>query len=129
MKYIMALFTLLITLVVGSIVIVSIAPHNDAKMRGFTPCTYEMGLKLSDPRLNIGLTYAFRVAMQSYVCYGNVIKDGVVNWLNGEQERPWDNYLFEPEIWEVPDELAEPFSQDLLDANKLNNNDGNVYQF
>lgn len=128
MKYFSGLLSFIVLLVVGSITIISIAPHNDAKMRGFTPCTYEMGVKLSDPRANVGLQYAFRVVMQSYVCYGKVIKDGVELWLAGEQEKPWDNYLFEPEIWDVPSELEEPFSEDLLKANKLDN-DGEVFQF
>jgi hypothetical protein len=128
MKYFTGLLSFIFLLVVGSITIISIAPHNDAKMRGFTPCTYEMGVKLSDPRMNVGLMYAFRVVMQSYVCYGEVIKDGVQLWLNGEIEKPWDNYLFEPEIWEVPSELEEPFSDDLLRANKLDS-DGEVFQF
>ncbi len=128
MKYFTGLLSFIFLLVVGSITLISIAPHNDAKMRGFTPCTYEMGVKLSDPRMNVGLMYAFRVVMQSYVCYGKVIKDGVQLWLNGEIEKPWDNYLFEPEIWEVPSELEEPFSDDLLRANKLDS-DGEVFQF
>ena len=128
MKYFTALFSLFFLLFVGSITLISVAPHNDAKMRGFTPCTYEMGIKLSDPRANVGLMYAFKVVMQSYVCYGEVIKDGVQLWLNGEQEKPWDNYLFEPEVWEVPSELEEPFSKDLMKANKLNS-DGDIFQF
>jgi hypothetical protein len=37
-----------------------------------------------------------------------IIAQGFQNWINGEQETPWSNYIFEPELpQEVTDENTE----------------------
>ena len=108
--------------------IISIAPHNDMRMRGFSPCTFDMGVKLSHPEFNRSLKATLDVVIESHVCYFGVVKEGFINWIDGQQERPWDNYFFEPDVWVVPDELSEPFSEDLLKANKLDT-EGQVFNF
>ena len=59
----------------------------------------------------------------SYVCYASVMGEGVKLWLNGKQSTPWANYFFKPETFRVPEEMSEPFSEDLLKANRLDDED------
>lgn len=110
-------------------IIVAIAPHNDDKMRGFAPCTYEMAN-------NIGVYSAERNVMgvvgaisSSYKCYLDVMGKGVENWYNDKQDTPWENYIFEPVSMEIPNELSEPFSEELLKANKLDEKEGDIFDF
>ena len=49
----------------------------------------------------------------------SVVADGVGLWLDGKQPAPWSNYFFESENFKIPPELSEPFSEDLLKANRL----------
>ena len=128
MKFFGFFWTLIFLLVALWVFIISIAPHNDMRMRGFSPCTYEMGAKLSSPEFNRSLRSALDVVIESHFCYFEVVKVGFMDWLEGKQEKPWDNYFFEPDVWVVPDGLSEPFSDDLLKANKLNT-EGEVFNF
>ncbi len=106
------------------IIIVLSAPHNDIKMRGFTPCTLEVAKVISSAENKPTASKVFASIGQSYICYLEVIKHGCVLWLEDKQPTPWTNYIFEPEApelkkYEVEPELSEPFSQDLLQNNRL----------
>jgi hypothetical protein len=123
------LLAIFMLLFLGMVIIIAIAPHNDEKMRGFTPCTYEMADNISiysGQRQLLGVVGAI---VNSYVCYFNVMEDGLNKWYNNEQDTPWDNYIFEPETMEVAKELSEPFSNELLKANKLNDESGDIFDF
>ena len=103
--------------------IVAAAPHDDLKMRGFAPCTYQMvyDVNLYSTQSDIGGVLG--AIAGSYVCYASVMGGGVKLWLNGKQSTPWANYFFKPETFRVPEEMSEPFSEDLLKANRLDDED------
>ena len=112
---------------IGFAILVMVAPHSDAKMRGFTPCTYNMAKNLSaSPQVK--MRDVFSQINKTYWCYLGVIYEGGKNFFTGKQESPWSNYLFESEIIEInefegDDVEIEPYSEDLLDANLLNDED------
>lgn len=112
-------FTALFLLVVVS------APHNDRKMRGFMPCTYAMAAELEAASQQRQFSDVFFTIFKSYVCYAGVMADGGRLWLEGKQKTPWANYLFESETdpLAVPSEISEPFSEELLKANLLDEDD------
>lgn len=95
--------SLFVVVMFAFVTVVAVAPHNDAKMRGFSPCTYDMAIFLGD---TVGETKSVSAMMKTvfegYVCYAGVIGQGVRLWWNGEQATPWANYFFEPETatWE-----------------------------
>ncbi len=123
------LLTIFMLLFFGLAVVVSVAPHNDDKMRGFAPCTYDMSEKLTFYSGRREMVSVFGAIMSSYFCYAKVVGQGFVLWSKGEQQYPWDNYFFEPVTMDVPKEFSEPFSKDLLEANMLNDKDGDIFNF
>lgn len=123
----LAIFSLF---VLGVVFVVSIAPHNDKELRGFSSCTYDMANELSVYSAKKDILGVARAIIESYVCYIGVIANGFVLWGKNEQKTPWENYLFEQENFnEFEDEDVEPYSEDLLKANKLNDEDGRVFDF
>lgn len=107
------------------LVIVAVAPHNDVKMRGFTPCTYNMAADLNVVGAERDMFGTVKSVGKGYVCYAMVIANGVSLWLKGVQKTIWANYMFEPEIDKdlALFEESEPFSEDLLKANLLDKED------
>lgn len=94
------------------ITVIAMAPHNDAEMRGFTPCTYQMAEKMV---MNDALKYSevFGIIAKGYGCYFKVMGEGVKLFYKGEQPTPWANYLFAIE----QDETEEGFEKDLEQNN------------
>ena len=101
------------------VAIVAAAPHDDLKMRGFAPCTFQMAYDLNLYSTQSDIAGVLGAIAESYVCYAAVMGEGVKLWLNGKQPTPWANYFFEPETLKVPEEMSEPFSEELLKANRL----------
>ena len=103
------------------VLVVAIVPHGDAKMRGFTPCTYTMAAELGQTGEAVKVIEVMKIVGRGFFCYGKVMKEGMSLFLNGKQKTPWANYLFEPEVVkdEFAGEVTEPFSEDLLKANLL----------
>lgn len=101
------------------VAIVATAPHDDLKMRGFTPCTYQMAYDVNLYSTQSDIAGVLGAITKSYVCYAAVMGEGVKLWLNGKQSTPWDNYFFKADTFKIPEELSEPFSEDLLRANRL----------
>ena len=99
-------------------VVIAVAPHNDAEMRGFAPCTYDMANQLGQA-VKPDFKLLVSVMGQGYGCYLTVIKEGMTQYIAGKQPTPWANYLFQPVVLEADEEDSEPFPQDLLDANML----------
>ncbi len=116
------LFSLLFLLFIA---IVASAPHDDAKMRGFAPCTYIMTQELNIYASQRDVVGALGAVTQSYICYAKVMKEGLKNWFVGKQSTPWENYFFKADNFIVPPELSEPFSEELLKANRLNDDEPN----
>ncbi len=124
-------FVVLVFLVFAAVIIA--APHNDAKMRGFTPCTYEMAFRISsgdmnDSHLTMGqnrpkVTEVLSMITTGYLCYLKVFRDGFKQYLKNQQPTPWANYLFTPEVFDEDNTEVEPFSEDLLKANVLDDDE------
>lgn len=110
-------------------VVIVVAPHNDAKMRGFTPCTYQMALKL-DESVDQSKFQLLKVVNQGYACYFRVMIEGVRRYFNHQQANPWANYLFEAESVAnfQDDEDIEPFPEDLLQANLLDDDTESTWE-
>ncbi|MBE6462474.1 MAG: hypothetical protein E7005_01795 [Alphaproteobacteria bacterium] len=116
--------------VLGVVLVVSIAPHNDKEMKGFSVCTYGMANELSVYSAKKDILGVVQAIVESYVCYVGVMFEGLSLWSKGEQKTPWENYLFEQvDFTEFEDEDVEPISEDLLKANKLNDEEGRVFDF
>ena len=101
------------------VAIVAAAPHDDLKMRGFAPCTFQMAYDLNLYSTQSDIAGVLGSIAESYVCYAAVMGEGVKLWLNGKQPTPWANYFFRPDTFKIPEELSEPFSEELLKANRL----------
>lgn len=120
----MALFVVLFLLFVA---IVATAPHNDAKMRGFAPCTYVMAEELSAAAGGRKVWEVMTVIGRGYLCYAGVMRKGVAFWVDGKQPTPWANYMFEPETYLAAPDESEPFSEDLLKANLLDEEENSSF--
>ena len=107
------------------VAIVAAAPHDDAKMRGFAPCTYIMAQELNVYASQRDVLGVLGTVTQSYICYAKIMKEGVELWIRGKQSTPWENYFFKADNFKVPQDLSEPFSEDLLKANRLNEDEPN----
>lgn len=105
--------------------IVVLSPHSDGKMRGFAPCTYELAISLSQQTGEGKLWGVASAVTDANLCYASVIGKGVELWIKGKQSTPWANYMYEPEPF-YEDASVEPFSEDLLRANLLDDEDGEV---
>ena len=49
------------------------------------------------------------------------MKDGLILWIEGKQERPWSNYFFEPSIMQAEisnDQVADGYDLDSLSTLK-----------
>lgn len=103
-------------------VVVAVAPHIDMKQRGFTPCTYQMANDFSQTEKS-DFGHVMSTINKGYICYAGVVWQGMKMFFKGEQKTPWANYLFEPELEAVPFEMdTEPYPEDLLEANMLDEN-------
>lgn len=91
MMALLVLFCLVFVAVVG------VAPHNDAKMRGFSPCTYQMAADLSDAGAQKRVWGVFAAVGGGYLCYAGVMREGAELFFKHRQPTPWANYLFEPD--------------------------------
>lgn len=90
------------------------------RMRGFAPCTHAMAKELTDDTAEHSLWYVSKTVTNGYVCYAKVMVEGAGLWIAGEQNTPWANYIFEAENYMISPEDSEPFSENLLKANLLN---------
>lgn len=115
--------TLVVVLFLLFVVIVAVAPHNDMKMRGFAPCTYQMAEELNASASGKKIWEVMSAVGGGYLCYAGVIRRGVSLWMERKQSTPWANYMFEPETYTATAEESEPLSEDLLNANLLDDND------
>lgn len=103
--------------------IVALSPHNDLKMRGFAPCTFQMADDLSKDTAKREIWSVFATITKTNLCYVKVIGKGMALWFEGKQSSPWANYMFEPLTFEAKPEESEPYSKDLLEANRFKDDD------
>lgn len=99
--------------------IVAAAPHDDAKMRGFTPCTYRLAQELSLQGAGCRI-WGVLGAVGEKLCLLCGHCCGRRRALAGRQTAgAMEQLFFESENFKIPPELSEPFSEDLLKANRL----------
>lgn len=106
--------------------IVLFSPRQDNQNRGFIPCTEEMAVKLLD--CDKKFTCTLSVVLKNSLCDAKVIGKGFSLWLKGEQNTPWANYFFEPDLEnsaELPQEVEAFYKenpnlhQDMLRLQKM----------
>ena len=110
-------------------VLVFVSPRYDLQRRGFVSCTEELASNVESCGRNSTLCTMGAIWADN-VCNMQIIAQGFQNWINGEQETPWSNYIFEPELpQEVTDENTElenfyqenpNLYQDMQNLKKLN---------
>lgn len=114
---------LFVTITLLFVIVVAVAPHNDIKMRGFTPCTYDMAGEINEAGATRSLWGVMSGVGRGYLCYARVMKQGAMLWIKGEQPALWSNYLFEPEVYAATPAESEPLSKELLNANLLDDDE------
>ena len=100
-------------------ILVLISPRQDVRKRGFIPCTEAMAeqmLSCSENKLGC----MFKAVLKNSWCDLNVIGRGFVLWAKGDQDWPWSNYIFIPEL--PQDEFFDKEAQ----AEYFKNNPGTV---
>ncbi len=78
------------------LVLILLAPKQDAKSRGFIPCTEVMVDTLLTCDREVWC--ASRAVLQNSWCDIKVIGRGIKLWGQGKQPYPWSNYIFTPEL-------------------------------
>lgn len=106
---------------IAMIIIVVSSPRQDIKNRGFIPCTQKMMQEVIACKDRGQIICISKNIIKNSVCDAGVIFDGFKKWTAGEQERPWSNYFFVPEInnafeAEENDEDLQNFYQQYPDA-------------
>ena len=91
------LLIFLVLVVIYMSVMLAISPKNDMQKRGFIPCTEKLVIDVSSCERGKMLC-PLKYLWQDMECNMLVIADGLGNWVRGKQNRPWSNYLFEPDL-------------------------------
>ena len=96
-KYWFALIVLFLMFWMGTVmVLIVLSPKQDAQKRGFIVCTEQMIENLQ--ACERGIFCSSRVVIENNWCVFKVINKGMIDWIQGRQERPWSNYIFEPDL-------------------------------
>ena len=105
--------------------VVFVSPRYDMQHRGFVPCTKQLATNVEACGQGKVLCILGTIGTDN-LCNLKVIAKGFKNWLAGEQNAPWSNYIFTPELPQNPspdeEETEEVYTidQDLLqDMEKL----------
>lgn len=83
-------------LFITMVVLVLVAPHHDAKNRGFAFCTQDLVDGLA--QCNNSSLCGLKAILKNTWCDVAIIAKGCGDWIKGEQPYPWSNYIFEPEL-------------------------------
>lgn len=92
------LIFIIVFIYVSMILLVVSAPRQDLHDRGFIKCTKAMMSELASCPQESRTGCIFKGVIENNICDFQIIFDGVGKWINGEQPRPWSNYLFEPDL-------------------------------
>ena len=92
----------LVSYVLYMMTVLIISPKNDLKNRGFVCCTKQLAFNLG--KCESGqMMCVFKAFYKDVACNSGVIYEGLADWIKGEQNTPWANYIFEPE-WQEESE-------------------------
>ena len=102
-------FLVLIGMVVS--ILVFISPKQDAKRRGFIPCTENFVISFNSCDKDSQYTCLLKEILKNSWCDAKVIGEGMSLWVKGEQSAPWSNYIFKPVLTPQPssEEIDENF--------------------
>lgn len=78
------------------LVLILISPKQDAKNRGFVYCTQNLIDDLIECDKQLWCTS--KSILKNSWCDIHIIGQGLRNWVKGQQDYPWSNYIFEPEL-------------------------------
>ncbi len=106
--------SLFVVLFILMLILILLAPKQDAKSRGFIPCTEKLVETLLDCERNVWCTS--KAIINNSWCDVKVIGRGIKKWLQGKQAAPWSNYIFEPEL-PLPSFVDEEARQQYLSDN------------
>lgn len=116
-------FGLIVSLIVLSYIllflIILASPKVDIKKRGFIPCTEAF---IEQANTCGGSWCMLKMVTANSFCDFKVVGNGFINWVKGEQPRPWSNYLFEPEMDDMDEGLQEFYEENpnlIYDLDKL----------
>ena len=80
------------------LLLIIISPKQDAKERGFVACTQNLLDDLIDCNHNV--VCSTLAIVDNTWCDIKVIVKGAKEWIQGQQPKPWSNYIYEPEMSE-----------------------------
>ncbi|MBR1604753.1 MAG: hypothetical protein IJ660_01435 [Alphaproteobacteria bacterium] len=104
---------LLVFLALGMTLLIAFSPKQDAKKRGFIPCTLQLAEQVANCRG--GLWCTTKAVVKNSWCDSKVIGQGIKLWLQKQQPAPWSNYFFTPDLSHLEtsiNEHAELFYQE-----------------
>ncbi len=99
-------------------ILVLLSPRQDAKGRGFIPCTENMAVKMTDCMETRKYGCMLVAILQNSWCEFKVVGKGIVLWTQGEQSYPWSNYIFIPEKTDADDNFDAAARAEYLKTNK-----------
>lgn len=77
--------------------IIIISPKEDTQKRGFVMCTEKFVTNASQCK-DKAFSCISKHIWYDFTCNLSVISDGFSLWVSGEQEKPWSNYIYEPDL-------------------------------
>lgn len=123
------LMSIFILCAITYFIVVFISPRYDIQRRGFVPCTEQLADEVEICGQNNILCILAAIGNDN-LCNIKVIVKGFSNWLVGEQNTPWSNYIYTPEVPQYTSDneeeredfyRAEPeLIQDMKNLKKLN---------
>lgn len=98
-------------------ILVLLSPRQDARKRGFIPCTEAMAAQMMDCSNEKSHTCMLKSILGNSWCQIKVIGYGFKQWLKKEQPLPWSNYIFIPEQTELDENFDETARQEYFENN------------
>ena len=90
------LLSILLLAYLSLFILVMVSPREDLERRGFLKCTDDFVIKAK--RCQNAKRCLIGALLGNNLCYAEVVKDGMEAWVEGSQETPWENYLFDPKL-------------------------------
>ncbi len=77
------------------VAVILIAPHQDAKNRGFVYCNQNFVEQISE--CNNANLCVVKAILYNTGCDITIIKQSFIDWLHHKHPYPWSGYIFDPE--------------------------------
>ncbi|MFV0626195.1 MAG: hypothetical protein ACK5N8_02450 [Alphaproteobacteria bacterium] len=89
------LLSLFVSFFILVFVLVLISPKQDVQKRGFTICSENFVDEVSLCQKSYGCV--LKAVLGHGYCTAKTVVVGAENWILGEQQTPWGNYMFSPQ--------------------------------